>query len=263
MISIHPIPAFDDNYIWLLCNKKQKTATVVDPGDASPVIDYLKKHNLTLTTILITHHHYDHTNGVQTLTNTFPNIPIYGPESIACVNHPANEQGSLSLPHLSKRPIRVIETPGHTLDHIAYLIDDALFCGDTLFAAGCGRVFEGTAQQMHNSLQKLFCLPPETKVYCAHEYTQANLQFAQAVEPDNIDIYEKIQMVRSARQNNQPTLPSNIEQELATNPFLRCHCDSVIKAAEQHHQQPCDKDPVTIFAIIRQWKDNFKLNPKQ
>lgn len=252
MITIRPIPAFNDNYIWHLQNGDQHW--VVDPGDAAPVKKALD--GAKLSGILLTHHHYDHTGGVASLVDDF-DCPVYGPGSIDGVTHPLTDGDQFTL---LQGDWEVIAVPGHTLDHIALILhaSDAthLFCGDTLFAAGCGRLFEGTPAQMHQSLTRLASLPKDTKVYCAHEYTLANLQFARAAEPGNSDITARLESDRATRDNDQPTLPSTIGRELATNPFLRTGSPEIRAQAAAHGASP-DASAVEIFATLRQWKDTF------
>lgn len=252
MITITPISAFSDNYIWHL--QRDNEHWVVDPGDAKPVLSALG--STPLSGILVTHHHFDHTGGIEALVERYQ-CPVYGPGSIGAVTHPLSDGDTFALLGESAT---VIAVPGHTLDHIAIVLPEGgkthLFCGDTLFAAGCGRLFEGTPQQMHDSLNRLAALPPTTKVYCAHEYTQANLDFAAAAEPDNEAIRTRRTEVQRLREQNIPTLPSTIGLELATNPFLRCDEPEVtaqIKAQDNGHKPK----PVEIFANLRRWKDNF------
>jgi len=254
-VQIHAIPAFQDNYIWLLEIPHQR-AIVVDPGDAAPVKAFLQQHKLTLSALLITHHHADHTGGIQALTADVP-VPVFGPqlEAITGITHtvtagPADQLLS-ELP-----PVQVLDTGGHTAGHISYLINEHLFCGDTLFAGGCGRLLGGTAAQLFNSLMRLKQLPDTTKIYCAHEYTLANLRFALAVEPDNSDLQARFEHVHLLRQNGQITLPSTLATEKQTNPFLRCDIPAVKTAAETY----CGRtlySAVDVFTVIRQWKDQF------
>ena len=220
MLHVTPIPAFRDNYIWALHD--DKIAVIVDPGEAAPVLNFLREKNLQLNTILITHHHNDHVGGNRDLLAKFP-VPVYGPaaEKIDTLTLRLNENDVVNLLQLGLS-FRVIQIPGHTAGHIAYVGHGMVFCGDTLFACGCGRLFEGTAAQMHVSLSKLAALPGDTKVYCAHEYTLANIAFARAVEPDNAALLQREFDDREKRGNNIPTVPSTIQIELATNPFLRC-----------------------------------------
>jgi hydroxyacylglutathione hydrolase len=257
MLNIIPIPALTDNYIWLIANSVNRQCIVVDPGDAVPVLDTLSQHDLTLNAILITHHHHDHTNGINLLHETFPEAAIYGPakEKISFMNHPLVENDEVDLSLLNLR-LRVLDIPGHTKGHIAYYGNRMLFCGDTLFSAGCGRLFEGTAEQMFASLSKLADLPDDTLVYCAHEYTAANLRFAQTVEADNQDIKRRIIEIASLREKNQPSLPGLMKLEKLTNPFLRCNMDSVIKSV-QHKFDKKLTTPSAVFQTLRAWKDKF------
>lgn len=252
MIEIIPIPAFEDNYIWLI--HSGTSAVVVDPGDARPVVDYLQQHRLKLVAILLTHHHGDHTGGATELQQRF-DIPVYGPrrETIASVTHPLGEGDLIDFPGMEVS-LQVIDVPGHTAGHIAYYGINSLFCGDALFACGCGRLFEGTPQQMYTSLAKFSALPDETKVYCAHEYTLENIRFAKAVEPGNIALMAREQKEQKTISQGAPTLPSSIGLEKQTNPFLRCSEPTVIAAAT-HFVNHSLADPVDVFAAIRQWRD--------
>ena len=221
-IAVHPIPAFTDNYIW--CLHDDANAIVVDPGDAEPVLAFIKAKRLTLSAVLIAHHHRDHTGGIAKLVSAVPDLPVIGPRGnhIRGITKSVSQGDTVSLPVL-KLSLQVMEVPGHTLDHIAFFGHGALFCGDTLFSAGCGRLFEGSPEQMHHSLNKLKRLPDSTKVYCTHEYTQANVKFALAVEPNNIALNEYADWVASMREQNLPTLPSNLKEQKNINPFLRAH----------------------------------------
>ncbi|MCO7225424.1 hydroxyacylglutathione hydrolase [Pleionea sp. CnH1-48] len=254
--TVEPIKAFNDNYIWALRNDREKKVTLVDPGDANPVIDYLQQHQLTLDSILITHYHRDHVGGIKRL-KAMSSCHVYGPsaETIPDLDTPLCEQDNVVIEHL-QTTFRVLDVPGHTLGHIAYYAEPALFCGDTLFAGGCGRMFEGTPPQFLSSLTKLANLPAATKVYCAHEYTQSNLKFAQAVEPDNAELKARISQVEQLRLKGQPTVPSLLGEECQTNPFLRCQQPSVVAAAETFCAEPLST-PSAVFATIRRWKDTF------
>lgn len=251
MFEVSFIPAFKDNYIWLL--HRARRAFVVDPGEAAPVVARLEADGLTLDGILITHHHADHQGGVAELTARYP-VPVFAPaaESITGRSHPLS--GGESIDVLGY-PVRVLAVPGHTRGHIAYLAGDRLFCGDTLFGAGCGRLFEGTPAQMAASLDCIAALPPSTLIHCAHEYTEANLRFAQAVEPDNPAVLERVARVAELRRHGCPSVPSTLADELATNPFLRCREPAVIAAARQHGA--ADASPVGVFAAIRSWRNGF------
>ena len=256
MIEIQAINAFNDNYIWCLIDRQQATAIVVDPGDASPVIDFLEQHQLHLSAVLITHHHADHTGGLGQLQSQF-SMPVYGPNNPAIkgIQHKVDDGDKLEL--LATK-FDCIATPGHTLDHISYYSAElqALFCGDTLFGGGCGRLFEGTAATMLASLDKLCRLPDQTGIYCAHEYTLANLNFAEQVEPNNDLLQQRIRLNRQQREQGLPTLPSLLSDEKATNPFLRCRQATVITSATAHGC-PEDNDTPSVFATIRRWKDQF------
>ncbi|RUO28828.1 hydroxyacylglutathione hydrolase [Aliidiomarina sedimenti] len=254
-MQLHAIRAFDDNYIWLIDASDDKHCAVVDPGQAAPVLEYLDKHQLTLSAILITHHHHDHTGGIDELVARF-DCPVFGPHnSIAGITHRLEDGDTIKVPDLPLE-LAVLACPGHTLDHIAFYAEPWLFCGDTLFSAGCGRMFEGEPNQFFSSLQRFRQLPEDTLVYCAHEYTAANLAFAKAVEPDNRMLDKHSQWVQKKRQQDMPTLPSTLALEAEINPFLRCHLQSV-KDAAQIHAQTSLSDPVEVFACLRNWKDNF------
>ncbi len=248
-MEITPLPAFSDNYLWLI--RQGSDAVVVDPGDAAPVKSYVAAHGLRLAAILITHHHADHVGGIAALADG--TLPVYGPaaERIAGVNRPLadGDRVEITSPRLS---LEVIEVPGHTRGHIAYLGDGLLFCGDTLFNGGCGRLFEGTAAQLHASLQRLAALPPQTRVCCAHEYTLANLRFACAAEPDNPQRDRYLAECEALRRADRPTLPTTIAEQRRVNPFLRCDSASVRSALSM----PSAPD-VEVFAALRGWKDRF------
>lgn len=251
-MQIVPIPAFEDNYLWLLVHGTH--AAVVDPGDAQPVLHYLAQHKLSLCAILITHHHGDHVGGIRELLSHFP-VPVYGPahEKIPGRTQALTEGDCVRLPELGVE-LSVIDVPGHTAGHVAYYGAETLFCGDTLFACGCGRLFEGTPQAMHQSLSKLARLPDTTLVYCAHEYTLDNIRFAKVVEPDNADLLQREIDDRNSRTAHRPTVPSRLDLEKRTNPFLRSAVPSVIEAA-QHYAGRTLPEPWQVFAVVRAWKD--------
>lgn len=253
---ITAIPAFKDNYIWLIKELNELNAIVVDPGDAKPVMAALTAERLTLSAILVTHHHWDHSGGVAELQQYF-SVPVYASPlgSIKNISHPVFAGDWINFPKL-KINFEVLAIPGHTLDHIAYYAPGLVFSGDTLFTGGCGRVFEGTAEQMYNSLSKLASLPDDTQIYCGHEYTAANLHFAQAVEPQNPQLLQRIVKVQQQRLANLPTVPASLAEEKLTNPFLRCKVPAVIAAAEQYANQQFTH-PVEVFACLREWKNNF------
>ncbi|TXS95815.1 hydroxyacylglutathione hydrolase [Parahaliea maris] len=258
MLSISPIPAFNDNYIWLLDNGSE--AVVVDPGDAAPVQQVLAERGLTLAGILITHHHFDHVGGLPALL-AGRDIPVWGPRN-PTVEQITRRLGAGDEITVLGAPFRVLEVPGHTLDHIAYFHDGeatgqpVLFCGDTLFAGGCGRLFEGTPEMMHASLQRLASLPAATLVYCAHEYTLANLAFARAVEPDNQALLERQQAAEASREAGVPTVPSELRTELSTNPFMRCESAGLQESLRRQGRLE-ETAPAAVFATVRAWKDNF------
>jgi len=253
MFDIIRIPAFKDNYIWLL--RKGSAAVVVDPGDARPVLEVLEREGLALTAILITHHHADHQGGVAGLLAHYP-ATVFGPadESITALSRPLRGGETIDLPALGLA-FEVIAVPGHTLGHLAYYGSGCLFCGDTLFGAGCGRVFEGTMAQMLASLALLAALPDDTAVYCAHEYTQANLRFALAADPGNRALQQRADEVAAARAEGLASVPSTLMQEKATNPFLRCGDPALIASAQSRVAQA--NSPLEVFTVLREWKNVF------
>jgi len=254
-LTIIPIPTFKDNYVWTIIDPTQHKAILVDPGDAAPVLQFLKQHHLVPVSILITHHHWDHTNGIKDIVASYP-IPVYGPNNtLTEITHRVQEPDYIYIEHFTISP-QIFNIPGHTLDHVAYYMPDRLFCGDTLFAAGCGRLFEGSAAQLFASLQKLASLPDGTRVYCAHEYTLNNLRFARTIEPNNPAITTRLQHAQRLRDKNQPTLPSTLREEKATNPFLRCHCPEVKIAVEQYAEMALSSS-LEVFSWLRKWKDHF------
>lgn len=255
-LSVLAVPAFNDNYLWLVHD--DANAIVIDPGDAKPILSALLEHKLSLAAILLTHHHADHIGGVPELLQHF-SVPVYGPqqENIVTVTHPLKEGDIVTIPQL-QLTLSVLDVPGHTRGHIAYVAPQQgwVFCGDTLFAGGCGRLFEGTPAQMAASLSKLAALPDNTAVYCAHEYTLSNLRFAAELEPGNSILMERIQNEQAKRERGIPTVPSTIGLEKATNPFLRYREPAILarlKAAGRLHQA----DAVAAFAALREWKNTF------
>lgn len=258
MLNIIPIPAFKDNYIWLLHNQRHVVA--VDPGDAAPLRAWLDARNISLAAILCTHHHADHSGGICELAEVY-NVPAYGPrhEDIPCVSHAVGEGDVIQVRELDIM-LDVIDIPGHTRGHVAYLFSlpgvDGVFCGDTLFGCGCGRLFEGTPAQLLHSLQRLAHLPDNTQVYCAHEYTEANIRFALACEPGNPQLAQRQADARALRADSRPTLPSTIGLEKATNPFLRCTQPAIVQAAQRHGAAK-SSDELAVFTALREWKNHF------
>jgi len=252
MLEIVPVKAFKDNYIWTL--RDGKHAAVVDPGEARPVIDYLAREKLELVAILATHHHADHVGGIPALLER-SRVPVYGPrgEPIETLTRAVGEGDTVTIPELDLS-FAVLDIPGHTRAHIAYYGADCLFCGDTLFACGCGRVFEGTPEQMYASLEKLRALPDSTRVYCGHEYTLANIGFARSVEPGNAALDAREGRDSRLREAGKPTLPTTLGEEKATNPFLRCLEPAVVESANKYLGARA-ADPVRVFAAIRDWKN--------
>lgn len=253
MKEIIPIRALKDNYIWLI--RDNTLAWVVDPGDAGPVTNYLREHELDLAGILVTHHHADHSGGIAGLLNEWGSVPVYGSihSKVPHVSHFVKEGDKVTCGNLV---LKVAEIPGHTLDHTAFFNDEMIFSGDTLFSAGCGRVFEGTHEQMHQSLTKIFNMSDSAKIYCGHEYTQQNLRFAEHVEPENLDIQKKIEMVNQLTSEGKPTLPSLLCEEKKINPFLRCEEKTVIQAAQNYANNSLSQ-PDQVFKSLREWKNNF------
>lgn len=258
MAEIIPIPAFADNYIWLL--REGAVGAIVDPGDAAPVIAHVERSGVAPCAVLATHHHGDHVGGISALLARGP-MPVFGParENIPGRTQAVQGGDRIVVPGIDAT-FAVIDVPGHTAGHVAYFGEFAgtpvLFCGDTLFAGGCGRLFEGTPGQMWASLSALAALPPETRVYCGHEYTLANLRFALAVEPASADLAARIRAEQEKRDRGEPTLPSTIALERATNPFLRAHLPGVRAAAAVHAGHP-PADDVASFAALREWKNTF------
>ncbi len=254
MLTIIPLPALNDNYIWAL--RAGDRAIVVDPGEAGPVERWLASERTNLVAIFITHHHGDHTGGLGELKRTH-RVRVFGPAG----NHirgidKALSEGDRITPAPDFPTFEVLETPGHTLDHIAYYAENLLFCGDTLFSAGCGRLFEGSAEQLYHSLSRIAALPATTRVYAAHEYTVANLYFGRTVLPEDVKLEQTLANALKIRENAQSTLPSTVAREREINVFLRAG-ESVVRAATERHSGKTLDTEVAVFAALRQWKDRF------
>jgi hydroxyacylglutathione hydrolase len=250
MLIIRPLRAFQDNYIWMLQNGNH--VAIVDPGDATPVIDAIEKDNLILDAILITHHHNDHIGGVHQLLHRFsPQVFAPAKESFDFTHQPVHENDLIKLPHLQIN-LSVIDIPGHTIGHVAYYGLNHLFCGDTLFGAGCGRLFEGSYEQLLHSIIKLASLPNDTLVYCAHEYTEHNLKFAQTVDPKNQALLARIAFTQQLRAVDHPSIPTTIGIEKETNPFLRCNDESIASSLGLQAT-----DTIAVFRTLRNMRNTF------
>lgn len=252
--EIYALRALADNYIW--CLRQADAVAVVDPGDAAPVLAHLATTRSRLVAILITHHHHDHTDGIAALCQRYP-VPVFAPaaESIPGTTTAVTGGDRITIPELAVE-FDVIDVRGHTRGHVAYYRRGTLFCGDTLFGCGCGRLFEGTADEMRAALRHLAALPIDTQIYCAHEYTVSGLRFANAVEPGNTDLPERSDRAGRLVQAGMPTVPFTLAEELATNPFLRCHVDAVAAAASRQAGRPLAA-PGEVFAALRKWRDEF------
>jgi hydroxyacylglutathione hydrolase len=251
--SIFPIAALADNYIWTWVDNASQTAWIVDPGDAKPVLEVLASHHLGLAGILLTHHHYDHSNGIRELLSCWPGISVIASDKspIQEVTERVKEGDEINCAPFQ---LKVLEIPGHTLDHLAFYNNEMVFCGDTLFSAGCGKAFEGTHEQLFQALEKLNQLPGNIAIYCGHEYTQANLRFAQQVEPHNNVMKAKQNEVNSLREAGLPTLPSTLNDERDFNPFLRVTEPDIIQAAKNYAKKEL-VSPQEVFSVLRDWKN--------
>jgi hydroxyacylglutathione hydrolase len=258
MFTVHTVNAFNDNYIWLIQAEHSRATLIVDPGQAAPVLETVQHLDLTPVGILITHLHRDHIGGMKQLAETY-DIPVFGPKSENLVHVTQSLDANKSFkPHTDFPEIEILATPGHTNGHISYLIEEALFCGDTLFAGGCGKLLGGTAKQLFHSLQGLKTLPDDTRIYCAHEYTMSNLAFAHAVEPDNATLRSRIAHTHTLRAESKPTVPSTMGLEKVTNPFLRTDQANIKKAVEHHANRFLETEQA-VFTELRKWKDHFRL----
>lgn len=256
MLTIHPIPAYNDNYIWFIQTTHSRHIIIIDPGDAQPAISAIKQHHLIPVAILITHGCHDHVDGIAELLAQY-DIPVYGPknEFIPHITHSLSEGDQINLsPYFPL--ITVLDLPGHTHGHIGFLIEDNLFCGDTLFGTGCGRLHGNPAPLLFQSLQKIKQLPKYTQIYCAHEYTENNLRFATLIEPNNPELKQRIIDTKIIRQQGKPSIPFSLKLELKTNPFLRCEYVDVSHACQSHSKYKLT-DPESVFTALRLWKDNF------
>ena len=254
MIQVDGIAAFEDNYIWVIRIDDSNDCVIVDPGDAQPVLRHMQQHGLTPTAILITHRHHDHVGGVAELLKHFK-LPVYGPQSVSVCTQAVCEGDTITL--LNGRLIfEILDIPGHTLEHIAYLSQGNLFSGDTIFSAGCGRVFDNSAIQLHESLTRLSNLPADTMIYCTHEYTAANIKFALEVEPDNDELHDYAKTVASRREQGESTIPTSLQQQLDINPFLRVDNQTIRASLQRYTDEPISSS-AAAFIALRRWKDNF------
>lgn len=254
-MKIIPLPAFKDNYIWVIIDDLSHAVIVIDPGDAHPVLNFLNKNNFILKSILITHKHQDHTGGISQLLSVHPDISVFShqKEKVAGTTQFVSDNDIIKI---NQHSFKVIEIPGHTLGHVAYYSHPYLFCGDTLFTGGCGRVFEGTADQMVSSLKKLMLLPDDTKIYCGHEYTLNNLKFALQVEPNNNALRKRFEITQQMRAENKVTVPSTMALEKFTNPFLRCDSPEIIQTVSSYAKKILESD-VKVFYEMREWKNKY------
>jgi hydroxyacylglutathione hydrolase len=260
MKEIVPLKSLSDNYIWMITDTEAGICVAFDPGNSASVINFLKKNNLSLSGLLVTHHHYDHTGGINELKETF-SVPVYGPrkDNISELTHPVDDKETINFNKMNLS-FTVFITPGHTRGHVIYYTDDikpgCLFTGDMLFSGGCGRIFEGTHEQMLESLKKFKNFSQDTRIFPAHEYTQKNLEFASSIEPQNSPIIERLKNVRDLRKNGKPSVPSSLSDEFSTNPFLRTDCPELKKSVEEKIGSHVQSE-MEVFRIIRGWKDKY------
>jgi hydroxyacylglutathione hydrolase len=257
MLEIRPVRVLDDNYAWIVGPHRGSFAVAVDPGQAAPVAAALARRSQRLAAILLTHHHSDHVSGVLELVAETA-VPVYGPrrDAIPTVDHPVGDGDRIEVPD-AELALEVLHVPGHTAGHVAYFGHGLVFTGDTLFGGGCGRLFEGTALELLGSLRRLAALPPSTEVYCGHEYTVANLRFAAEIEPANLALTTRLADATRRVERSEPTLPSTVAEERATNPFLRCTEPEVVAATQRHAGRSLG-DEVEVFAALRRWKDGWR-----
>lgn len=255
-LQFKSLPSLTDNYIWLIIDTSSAKAIIIDPGTAAGCEKFFEQQNISPVAMLITHRHWDHVDGIEQLKQKY-NIPVYGPatEYIPCLTTALSNEDKFSIPEL-KLDFQILDLSGHTSGHIGYLLDDSLFCGDTLFSAGCGRLFDGTAAQLHASLQRIKQLPADTTIYCAHEYTLDNLRFAQAVDPENKAIQLRIEEVKTLRANKLPSLPFTLKDEIRYNPFLRTEKETIMQAVAKHSGVQINNSE-ECFRYLRLWKDGF------
>lgn len=262
MHQVQHIPIYYDNYVWALHHPDKPHCIIVDPGEAEPILAYLDQHQQSLQAILVTHHHDDHIAGITDITAQHP-VPVYGnrTDTISPITHPIDAGTSISIPGL-EISAEVLDFTGHTLTHLGYFFAESghnpprLFCGDTVFMGGCGRLFEGTGAQMYQTFQRIMALPDHTLLYCAHEYTIHNLAFASTVEPDNHKILERISQTQSLQAQGKPSVPATLATEKATNPFMRVHLPNIQSAVSKQSGNPIHS-PEQTFTELRAWKDIF------
>jgi hydroxyacylglutathione hydrolase len=255
MLNIHPVNAFEDNYIWFIQAPNSQQVLIVDPGDHKPVVAAIEQHGFEPVAILVTHGCHDHVGGIEALLSDY-DIPVYGPknEFIPHITHSLSEHDSVDIQGFPN--ISILDIPGHTKGHIGFLVEDKLFCGDALFAAGCGRLHSGPASILFTSLNKIKQLPEHTEIYCAHEYTENNCRFAIIVEPDNTSLQKRLSETSLLRQQGRITLPSTLSLELATNPFLRCDKTDVINSVQAYAGEIMQSEQ-QVFTALRLWKDKL------